>query len=121
MESLSDLNKKPLVWPTLFTDLEEDKEVVEHIVLKTNVESIDDLLFEIEFRHPHISTRLKLLLSHPEFEIEINNLIVDQRENRAGFDKLILAYLMKLYQLHVKKYGHLSPVNIDIWELNRSK
>ena len=121
MTDSADVERKPLIWPTLFHDFEEPKEVIEHIELKTDVESIDALLFEIEFRHPHISSKLKLLLGHPEFEIEIRNLIVAEREGRAGFDKNILSYLLKLYHLHHEEYGFLSPVNIDLWELNRSR
>lgn len=120
MTDSSDVDTKQLIWPTLIHNFDEPKKVIEHIELKTNVESMDELLFEIEFRHPHIAKKLRLLFGYPEFEIEINNLVVDQRENRTGFDKLILAYLLKLYQLHNEKYGHLSSVKIDIWELNRS-
>lgn len=121
MTDSTNVERKPLIWPILFEDFDEPKEVVEHIELKTNTETIDDILFEIEFRHPHISNKLKLLLGHPEFEIEIRKLIIAERENRAGFDKTIFSLILKLYELHHEKYGLLSPVNSDIWELNRSR
>lgn len=119
MTDLTDIEKIPLVWPKLFDNLEQHKENIEHIEFKTNMNSIAEILFEIEFRHPHISNKLKLLLGHPEFEIEIKNLVVSERENRAGFDKLILNCLMKLYELHRDKYQHTILSNIDIWEMNR--
>lgn len=120
MTDSADVERKPLIWPTLFHDFEEPKEVIEHIELKTDIESIDELLFEIEFRHPHISSKLKLLLGHPEFEIEIRNLIVAEREGRAGFDKNILSNLLKLSKLHTEKYGHLSNKPECVWSKNRA-
>ncbi len=121
MTDLTDIEKTPLVWPKLFEDIEEHKQDIEHIEFKTNMNSIDEILFEIEFRHPHISDKLKLLLGHPEFEIEIRNLVVAERENRAGFDKLILNCLLKLHELHRDKYQHTTLSSVDIWEMNRLK
>jgi hypothetical protein len=39
--------KKPLVWPTLNLEVDEDKHI-EHIHLKLDESSIEQLLFEIE-------------------------------------------------------------------------
>ena len=121
MTDSSDIEIEKLVWPTLFHDFNEPKETIEHIELKEDLDSIEDVLFEIEIRHPHISKKLRLLIGYSEFEIELNNLLIDKRENRQGFDKHIFKNLFNLYNLHIKKYGILTTVNLDNWELNRSR
>lgn len=110
--------KKPLVWPTLNFEVEEDKHI-EHIHLKLDESSIEQLLFEIELEYPHVAKKLELLLGYPEFEIEMQQLIVNQREGRQGFAKSILSHLLKLSNLHYEKYGMLNDHKIDIWNLNR--
>lgn len=110
--------KKPLVWPTLNFEVEEDKHI-EHIHLKLDESSIEQLLLEIELDYPHVAKKLELLLGYPEFEIEMQRLIVNQREGRQGFAKSILGHLLKLSNLHYEKYGMLNDHKIDIWNLNR--
>ena len=115
-----DTNKKPLKWPVLIDHIDDQYNVLEHIELKTNVESFDELLFEVEMVHPHVAHKLHLLIGYPEFEIEMNNLMFDTRQNRQGFSKFILNHLFKIYNLHVKKYGKLTSVKTDLWEMNHS-
>lgn len=118
MENDLSEEKKPLVWPTLNLEFGEDNNI-EHITIGSTNPSIEDLLFEIEFNYPHISEKLDLLKGHPEFEIEIKNLIVNAREDRNGFPKPILNNLLKLYKLHQEKYGVLVVKKNDIWSINR--
>ncbi len=115
-----DTNKEPLKWPVLIDHIDDQYNVLEHIELKTNVESFDELLFEVEMVHPHVARKLHLLIGYPEFEIEMNNLMFDTRQNRQGFSKFILNLLFKIYNLHIKKYGKLTSIKTDLWETNHS-
>ena len=119
MTDSADVDKQPLTWPTLFGPEELDEPIVEHIHIKTDQESIDELLFEIELNHSHVADKLRLLLGYPEFEIEIQNLIVNnKRLDRQGFSKNVLDCLLKLFHLHVEKYVMMTEVKQDTWELN---
>lgn len=119
MTNNADADKQPLTWSTLFGPEELDEPIIEHIHIKIDQESIDELLFEIELNHSHVADKLRLLLGYPEFEIEIQNLIVNnKRLDRQGFSKNVLDCLLKLYHLHVDQYGMMTAVKQDAWEMN---
>lgn len=120
MTDSADVDKQPLTWPTLFGLEELDEPIVEHIEIKTDQESMGELLFEIEINHSHVAAKLRLLIGYPEFEIEIHNLIINsKRPDRQGFSKLVLDHLLKLYHLHVEEYGMMTAVKQNAWEMNR--
>lgn len=120
MTDNTDADNQPLTWPTLFGSEELDEPIVEHIEIKTDQESMGELLFEIEINHSHVAAKLRLLIGYPEFEIEIQNLIINnKRLDRQGFSKNVLDCLLKLYHLHVEEYGMMTSVKQDSWELNR--
>lgn len=79
--------------------------------------TIEELLDNIAALYPHVAYKLKLLLGFREFEIEINNLLINDRNNRLGFDKSTFSNLIKLYFAHINKYGNLTSVATDIWSL----
>lgn len=120
MEDRTAPENQTLTWPTLNHDFDEPTVDIEHIEITANIDTMDELLFEIEIIHPHVSKKLKLLIGHPEFELEMKRLIMGDRENREGFSQFVIDHLLKIYEIHIEKYGHLSPVNINVWELNRS-
>jgi hypothetical protein len=95
--------------PTLFEyDKGEliNKEIIEHIEITINLESIEHLLAEIEMYYPHVTNKLMLLIGHKEFDKEIGKLIITDRNDRAGFPKPVIDYLLKLSLLHEEKYKH---------------
>lgn len=110
-------SKKPLVWPVLHTEIHSD---VEQINIGSPQLNFSELLFEIECVYPHISKRLELLIGYPEFEMEMNKLLVPDREGRQGFPKPVLSNLLKLSKLHTEKYGHLSNKPECVWSKNRA-
>lgn len=119
MEDELKKEKQPLTWPTLNFNVGEEEEIIEHIHLKVDESSIDQILFEIELTHPHIAKSLGLLIGHKEFEMEMHKLIVSEREDRQGFKKSIMNLLLKLSNLHYDKYGMLTEHKYDVWNLNR--
>ena len=76
--------------------------------MKVNPECLESLLEEVGFDFPHVVPKLKLLIGHPEFEMGINKLIVDDRGGRQGFPPRIMSLLLKLSKLHTEKYGHMA-------------
>ena len=82
--------------------------------MKLDEKCFDSLLDELEFEFKHVADRLKLLVSHVEFETAINKLVVDDRGGRQGFPPKTMALLLKLSKLHTEKFGHLSP-QTDPW------
>ena len=105
---------KPLVWPELIPHSEEETPEVIHIDISLDHRSFDALLTEIHMEFPHIADNLELLIGHPEFEVAIGKLIVDERGGRQGFPKHIMAALLKLSDLHTKEHGHMSLAS-DPW------
>lgn len=113
----TDSSRKPLVWPVLHTESHND---IEQINIGSTQLNFSELLFEIECVYPRISKRLELLIGYPEFEMEMNNLLVPDREGRQGFPKPVLSNLLKLSKLHTEKYGHLSNKPECVWSKNRA-
>lgn len=115
-------DSKSLKWEPLYDPDEFNKPYIEHIEIKPKLETLEDYLYEIKFTFLHVYQKLILLLGYPEFEIEIQNLIINHdRGNRQGFPKNTVEVLLKIYELHVKKYGKLTSTKQETWEMNRLK
>lgn len=110
-------SKKPLVWPTL---IDFDKPIVEHIQYQSERLTFAELLFEIECEYPHVSKKLELLIGHPEFEMEMNKLLIPDRIGRQGFSKTALSNLLKMSKLHTETYGQLLKTHDCVWSKNRA-
>lgn len=93
---------------------------LEYIVLGSSEPSISGLLFEIGCEYPHISKRLELLVGYPEFEMEMEKLLIPNRTDRQGFSKTAMSALLKLSNLHIEKYGHLHKPPECVWSKNRA-
>ena len=105
---------KPLEWPSIDVNFEENQEVTEHIHLGIKPDCFDSLLDELEFEYKHVADKLRLLIGHPEFETAINSYVVDDRGGRQGFPKKTMSLLLKLSTLHTKQHGHLT-IHTDQW------
>ncbi len=93
-----------LNWPKIIPHTEEVEEA-ECIEINFEATTIEALLHEIEFDFPHITKKLSLLVGHKEFELEMQNLLIDTRGKRQGFPKKTLEDLVKLSNAHAIKYG----------------
>ena len=110
----SSRNTKPLEWPEIDFNFQENQEIMEHITMGVKEDSFESLLDELEFQFKHVASSLKLLVGYPEFEIAIQKYIVDDRGGRQGFPKETMSLLLKLSGLHTKKYGHFFQAT-DKW------
>ena len=118
------MNGKKLEWPTLFSldeidDLRDSKLQVIDYKNHHRVETIDELLMELEFHFPRVSARLAFLNGSIEFDKEINDLVIDSTGNRQGFPPEVISILLKLSYEHERKYG--SSVKSNIWKDNQFK
>lgn len=101
-------------WPEIIHNFDEISQETVTINMGMNHNCFESLLEEIELDFPRVAGNLKLLVGHLEFEIAISKLIFDDRGDRQGFPKHIMTILLKLSNLHTRKYGHLQVTN-DPW------
>lgn len=95
----------PLIWPKITYGQEHSEPT-----------TIYGWLAEIEKEIPRISTKLSLLIGHKEFEIAMNELMIDSRGDRQGFSKHMLKCLFELSKAHTEKYGVLIPTT-GVWNI----
>ena len=117
-------NSKKLEWPTLFSldeidDFHDSKLQVIDYNSHHRVETIDELLMELEFHFPHVATRLTFLAGTEEFDKEINDLVIDTTGKRKGFPPEVISILLKLSSAHEHKYGN--SLKSNVWKDNQFK
>ena len=66
----------------------------------------------LEYAHPHIAVRIKMMWGLPECDQYINKLLLPIRVGREGFDEPSIQSLIALQELHSKLY----PQPHDVWE-----
>ena len=66
----------------------------------------------LEYAHPHIALRIKMMWGLPECGEYITKLMLPVRLNREGFDEPTIQSLIALQELHSKLY----PQPHDVWE-----
>jgi hypothetical protein len=66
----------------------------------------------LEYAHPHIALRIKMMWGLPECGEYITKLMLPVRLNREGFDEPTVQSLIALQELHTKLY----PQPHDVWE-----
>ena len=107
----------PLEYPEIDFNFLENQEVTEHIVLGVKEDCFNSLLDELEFQFKHVANKLRLLVGHAEFELAIQQYVIDDRGGRQGFPKETMSLLLKLSALHTKKHGHFFE-STDKWYSN---
>ncbi len=70
------------------------------------------MIGHLEFAHPHIALRIKMLWGMPECAQFITKLLLPSRFDREGFDEPTVQALIALQELHAKLY----PTHHDVWE-----
>ena len=76
--------------------------------MTTSVEMIPYL----EYAHPHIALKIKMMWGLPECDQYINKLLLPTRIDREGFDEPTIQVLVAMQELH----GKLYPTDHDVWE-----
>ena len=109
-----DLPQEVLTWPEINFEFDQGQEKIEHFSFRLKEDCFNSLLDELEFEFKHVSDSLRLLIGHPEFEIVIQKLIIDDRGDRQGFPMKTMSLLLKLSKLHTEKYGHFFK-STDKW------
>jgi hypothetical protein len=71
-----------------------------------------DMISLLEYAHPHIALRIKVLWGMPECAEYITKLMLPRRVDRVGFDEPTVQSLIALQELHTK----LFPTHHDVWE-----
>ena len=107
--------KEELVWPNIFFEDEiiQPPDLPDQFT-KPPKKTIPELLSEIALEYPKVATRLMLCLGTPEFEMEMNKLLIDDRHGRQGFPPDIMKLLLLLSSTHTEQFGHLLNPS-DIW------
>ena len=83
----------------------------------------DDEIFEIErnvlkSQMPRLFKQFELLWGYPkEFDKWISTLWIDDRGDRQGFPPDVMSALIRLSNLHTKKFGSFEKT--DAWSVNR--
>ncbi len=106
---------KPLEWPNLFFEDEiiQRPDIPDQFT-RPKEKSVGELLSELAVHFPKVAMRLTLCEGTPEFEMEMNKLLIDDRHGRQGFPPEVMSILLKLSTAHTKEFGHLlNPT--DIW------
>lgn len=70
-----------------------------------------DLIAALEYEHPHIALRVKMLWGLPECGDYIRKLLLPRRPDHKGFSEPVARSLMSLQELH----GKLFPQASDVW------
>ena len=71
-----------------------------------------DMIALLEYAHPHIALRIKVLWGLPECMQYISDLMLPHRVERSGFTEPVIQSLIALQELH----GKLFPQPHDVWE-----
>ena len=66
----------------------------------------------LEYAHPHIALKIKMMWGLPECDQYINKLLLPNRIDREGFDEPTIQVLVAMQELHNKLY----PEPHDVWE-----
>ena len=118
------MNTTDLEWPTLFdpdeTKIEHVDDVIDIMPIATQKNTLEDALHELEFLNKRLAGKLELLVGFPEFELEMQKLIVDDRGTRQGFPKETFQLLLLIRSLHEERFG-LMMIEHDKWKLNLEK
>lgn len=70
-----------------------------------------DLIAALEYAHPHIALRVKMLWGTPECGEYIRKLLLPRRLDHAGFSEPVAQSLIALQDLHQR----LFPQEPDVW------
>ena len=115
--------EKALEWHPIFSSDEIDSLHNRLTVINYKdhhkIETIDELLMELEFHFPHLSARLSKLVGSPGFDKEISSLVIDDTGKRQGFPPKVISILLRLSIEHGHKYGN--NIISNVWKDNQFK
>lgn len=114
-DKMLDNEVKPLEWPNLFFEEEivNPPDLPDQFTVLPE-KSVGELLAELSQRYEKVAMRLILCEGTPEFEMEMNKLLIDDRHGRQGFPPEVMAILLKLSVAHTKEFGNLLNPD-DVW------
>lgn len=113
--------------PTLFTSDEIDSRIPEHETVRPKsvlkVLNLDEQYAEaktvLKTAFPKICEKIELMWGYKECELELDRLIVSNRENRQGFPRDVLQAIITIHAEHQRQFGVFKK--LDPWDIGYLK